>query len=128
MPCQIFAKNNLKITADANKKVVNFLDVTLDLNTGKFKPYSKPPTTRFTFTANRTTHSTSSQTYPKQLTSVHSLMGKSYFMNWNCLTCRPVNKTSLLSVQGKICWYCFTVSVLLFYVKCVGYMPIFYND
>ena len=42
--CQIFAKNNLKITADANKKVVNFLDVTLDLNTERFKPYSKPPT------------------------------------------------------------------------------------
>ena len=43
--CQIFANNNLKITVDANKKVVNFLDVTLDLNTGKFKPYSKPSTT-----------------------------------------------------------------------------------
>ena len=41
----IFANNNLKITVDANKKVVNFLDVTLDLNTGKFKPYSKPSTT-----------------------------------------------------------------------------------
>ena len=34
-----------KVTADANKKVVNFLDVTLDLNTEKFKPYSKPFTT-----------------------------------------------------------------------------------
>ena len=45
MPFQIFAKNNLKITADANKKVVYFLDVTLDLNTGNFKPYSKPTTT-----------------------------------------------------------------------------------
>ena len=43
--CQIFANNNLKITVDANKKVVNFLDVRLDLNTGKFKPYSKPSTT-----------------------------------------------------------------------------------
>ena len=43
--CQIFANNNLKITVDADKKVVNFLDVTLDLNTGKFKPYSKPSTT-----------------------------------------------------------------------------------
>ena len=43
--CQIFANNNLKITADVNKKVVNFLDVTLDLNNGKFKPYSKPSTT-----------------------------------------------------------------------------------
>ena len=42
---QIFANNNLKITVDANKKVVNFLDVTLDLNTGKFKLYSKPSTT-----------------------------------------------------------------------------------
>ena len=27
--CQIFASNNLKIIVDANKKVVNFLDVTL---------------------------------------------------------------------------------------------------
>ena len=32
---------DLKITIEANKKVVNFLDVTLDLNTGKFRPYAK---------------------------------------------------------------------------------------
>ena len=37
--CKIFAKNDLRITIEANKKVVNFLDVTLDLNTEKFKPY-----------------------------------------------------------------------------------------
>ena len=43
--CKIFAKNELKITIEANKKVVNFLDVTLDLNSGKFKPYSKPTNT-----------------------------------------------------------------------------------
>ena len=43
--CKIFARNNLKITVEANKKVVNFLDVTLDLNTGKFKPYTKPLST-----------------------------------------------------------------------------------
>ena len=42
---QIFAKNELKITIKANKKVVNFLDVTFDLNTGKFKPNSKPTNT-----------------------------------------------------------------------------------
>ena len=42
---QIFAKNGLRITIEANKKVVNFLDVTLDLNTEKFKPYSKPTNT-----------------------------------------------------------------------------------
>ena len=29
--CRIFVRDNLKITVDANKKVVNFLDVTLDL-------------------------------------------------------------------------------------------------
>ena len=40
--CKIFKKCELKITIEANKKVVNFLDVTLDLNTEKFKPYSKP--------------------------------------------------------------------------------------
>ena len=26
--CKVFAKNNLRITVEANKKVVNFLDVT----------------------------------------------------------------------------------------------------
>ena len=41
---QIFARNNLKFTIEANKKVVNFLNVTLDL-TGKFKPYTKPIST-----------------------------------------------------------------------------------
>ena len=43
--CKIFARNDLRITIEANKKIVNFLDVTFDLNTGKFKPYSKPTTT-----------------------------------------------------------------------------------
>lgn len=43
--CKVFAKNEHKITIEANKKVANFLDVTLDLNNGKFKPYSKPTNT-----------------------------------------------------------------------------------
>ena len=43
--CKFFSKNNLRITVEANKKVVNFLDVTLDLTTKKYKPYSKPTTT-----------------------------------------------------------------------------------
>ena len=30
------------ITAEANKKNVNFLDVNLDLNTGLYRPYMKP--------------------------------------------------------------------------------------
>ena len=39
--CRIFDQNNLKITIEANLKVVNFLDVNFDLNTGIFKPYMK---------------------------------------------------------------------------------------
>ena len=38
-------KNGLRLTTKANKKLVNFLDVTLDLNTEEFKPYSKSTTT-----------------------------------------------------------------------------------
>ena len=40
--CKVFSENGLKITVEANKKCVDFLDVTLDLNTGTFMPFSKP--------------------------------------------------------------------------------------
>ena len=40
--CSIFNKYGLKITIEANKKIVNFLDVTLNLSTGKYQPYAKP--------------------------------------------------------------------------------------
>ena len=40
--CSIFAKHGLKITIEANKKVVNFLDVTLNLAKGKYFPYNEP--------------------------------------------------------------------------------------
>ena len=40
--CKIFKKHNLQITIEANKKVVDFLDITLDLRTGIYKPYKKP--------------------------------------------------------------------------------------
>ena len=43
--CAIFKELNLKITTDVNHRIVNFLDVTLDLNTGEFKPYMKPNNT-----------------------------------------------------------------------------------
>ena len=39
--CDIFNKNNLQITTEANLKEVNFLDITLDLRTGTYKPYMK---------------------------------------------------------------------------------------
>ena len=35
----IYKRNNLRITSNANIKKVNFLDITLDLNTGSFGPY-----------------------------------------------------------------------------------------
>ena len=40
--CTLFNNYGLKITMEANKKIVNFLDVTLNLSTGKYQPYSKP--------------------------------------------------------------------------------------
>ena len=40
--CKIFKENNLQITVEANLKIVDFLDVTLDLNTMLHKPYMKP--------------------------------------------------------------------------------------
>ena len=38
----VFKSNGLKITIDANKNIVNFLDVTFDLTSGSYKPYMKP--------------------------------------------------------------------------------------
>ena len=40
--CKIFKEQGLSITIEANHKVVNFLDVNLDLNTGLYKPFMKP--------------------------------------------------------------------------------------
>ena len=41
-PCSIFNHHGLKITIEANKKAVDFLDVTLNLSTAKYQPYNKP--------------------------------------------------------------------------------------
>ena len=40
--CKLFSDNKLKLTMEANKKCVNFLDITFDLRTGTYKPYTKP--------------------------------------------------------------------------------------
>ena len=40
--CNVFKSKGLKITIDANKKIVHFLDVTFDLADGSYKPYMKP--------------------------------------------------------------------------------------
>lgn len=43
--CRIFNRNGLRITIEANKKIINFLDVTLNLNNSTYQPYTKPNTT-----------------------------------------------------------------------------------
>ena len=43
--CGIFSSYGLKITIEANKKTVNFLDVTLNLSDGKYMAYTKPGNT-----------------------------------------------------------------------------------
>ena len=40
--CKIFKQNSLQITIEANKKVLDFLYITLDLRTVSYKPYNKP--------------------------------------------------------------------------------------
>ena len=45
---KIFKDKQLNITIDTNLKITEFLDVTLDLDTGKYYPYKKPnDTTRY---------------------------------------------------------------------------------
>ena len=41
---QILGELGLQITAHSNLKIVNYLDVTLNLSTGKYQPYRKPTT------------------------------------------------------------------------------------
>ena len=40
--CGIFSSYGLKITIEANKRTVNFLDVTFNLSDRKYMPYAKP--------------------------------------------------------------------------------------
>ena len=40
--CRIFKDNDLRIAVEANKKVTDFLNITIDLRTGSYKPYQKP--------------------------------------------------------------------------------------
>jgi hypothetical protein len=43
--CKVFSDNNQKHTIEANKKCVNYLDITLDLRPASYKPYMKPGNT-----------------------------------------------------------------------------------
>ena len=39
---RLFKEYNLGITAESDQKIANYLDVTLNLKDGTFKPYHKP--------------------------------------------------------------------------------------
>ena len=43
--CHIFNHNELRITIEANKQTINFLDVTFNLNKNTHQPFTKPYTT-----------------------------------------------------------------------------------
>ena len=43
--CPIFNQNGLRITIEANKQTILFLDVTFKLNKNTFQPFTKPNTT-----------------------------------------------------------------------------------
>lgn len=43
--CQIFKTHGLNITIEANKQIVNFLDVTFNLTDKTYRPYTKPSST-----------------------------------------------------------------------------------
>ena len=43
--CRVFNRNGLRITIEANKQIINFLDVTFNLNNSTYQPFTKPNTT-----------------------------------------------------------------------------------
>jgi hypothetical protein len=43
--CAIFKGHDLRITIEANTQTVNFLDINLNLNTGRYSPFMKPNNT-----------------------------------------------------------------------------------
>ena len=43
--CRVFNQNGLRITIAANKQIINFLDVTFNLNNSTYRPFTKPNTT-----------------------------------------------------------------------------------
>ena len=43
--CRVFNQNGLRITIEANKQVINFLDVTFNLSNNTYQPFTKPNTT-----------------------------------------------------------------------------------
>ena len=64
--CKIFKHNSLQITIEANKKVVDFLDITLDLRTAIYKPYKKS-NSNLTYIHKQSNHPPSIKNLPKSI-------------------------------------------------------------
>ena len=62
--CRIFNNNGLRITIEANKQIINFLDVTFNLNQNTYQPFTKPNTELPTSTARATTRPSLQRTFP----------------------------------------------------------------
>ena len=54
--CQILKKHGLQITIEANKQVINFLDVTLNLSEKTYCPYTKPGDNLLTYVHRESNH------------------------------------------------------------------------
>ena len=65
--CRIFKKHGLQITIEANKQVINFLDVTLSARK-HIVPTRNLAITCCTYTAKAIIHPQSQETYPQELT------------------------------------------------------------
>ena len=63
--CEIFKKNGLKITIETNKKIIDYLDVTLNLKQGHTNHTSSRGTHHYTSTPRATTHLLSSRQYQR---------------------------------------------------------------
>ena len=66
--CRIFGDYGLRITVDVNHKIVNFLDVTFNLDSGVFKPFMKQNNTLLYVTNTATTRPISYKIYLQVLT------------------------------------------------------------
>ena len=76
---KIFEQFDLKITAEVNLNVVNFLDVSFDLNNAKHKPYRKPnDDPLYTSTDIQTIHQALQDNYLRLYQQTHctSLIGR----------------------------------------------------
>ena len=70
--CGIFNNNGLRITIEANKQVINFLDVTFNLNQSTYLGIShlQSPTLHYSmFTTRATTHRSPQRTFPPASTN-----------------------------------------------------------